>query len=294
MDLQYEFTYHISSSKLYRKNNHFVPNYIHRQCIVPYLLRDKSTSYYAIRSEMKPIIFVVNSVMTRRFRVGDAVSILNSWKEYKNKPGKYQREILEINPVDDKTFEIVFSGEPVDIIERETGITCIPCKNGETDHIPYMTGCIAGHSGHASFKYRGIENLWGNVSILLDKAYVKNSTLYIEYPNGKTKKINYPLPEQKVQLSLKQFGDPHNMIVKRMGYDKKNSLIMFPCEIGNGATTSSYYCDSWYNLAEKDVTYILTYGGAWDNKGYAGIFNFRATFTERKTIPYNGARIILR
>ena len=263
--------------------------------LLPYLLRDKSTSYYAIRSEMETNhIFVVNSVMTRRFRVGDAVSILNSWKEYKNKPGKYQREILEINPVDDKTFEIVFSGEPVDIIERETGITCIPCKNGETDHIPYMTGCIAGHSGHASFKYRGIENLWGNVSILLDKAYVKNSTLYIEYPNGKTKKINYPLPEQKVQLSLKQFGDPHNMIVKRMGYDKKNSLIMFPCEIGNGATTSSYYCDSWYNLAEKDVTYILTYGGAWDNKGYAGIFNFRATFTERKTIPYNGARIILR
>lgn len=48
---------------------------------------------------------------------------------------------------------------------------------------------------------------------------------------------------------------------------------MFPSEIRNGAITSSYHCDAWYNLGKEDVTYVLTYGGAWDNKGYAGIFN---------------------
>jgi hypothetical protein len=233
--------------------------------------------------------------MTKRFRVGDAVTILDSWKDYKNKPDKYQREITEINRQKNNTLEIKFTGDPVDIIKGEIGITCIPCKNGETDGLPYVTGCIpSDKQGHASFKYRGIENLWGNVSIYLDKAYVKNSELYIEYPNGLTTKLGYTLPVQNVQLSLKQFGDPTNMIVKTMGYDKENPLVMFPREIGNGALTSSYYCDAWYNLGEEDVSYLLTYGGAWDNKGYAGIFNFRATFTQDKSIPYNGSRIMLR
>jgi len=262
---------------------------------LPYLLKDKNTAYYAIKSEKAANhIFVNNTNMTRRFGVGDAISILNSWKEFKNIPNKYQREILAINDLGNETFEIVFTGDPVNIVERKTGITCIPSKNGETDYLPYITGSIAGKSGHTSFKYRGIENLWGSVSILLDHAYVKNSELFINYPTGTTTKLGYSLPVQNVQLSPTQFGTPTNMIVKRMGYDIENPLIMFPSEIGNGALTSGYYCDAWYNLGKKDVTYILTYGGAWDNKGYAGIFNFRASFSENEAIPFNGSRIMLR
>jgi hypothetical protein len=261
---------------------------------MPYLLKDKSTSYYAVKSEKEANrIFVSKTKMTGKFRVGDAVSVLGSWSTYDNTE-EYQREIIEINDAWNDTLEIKFTGKPVDIIERETGITCIPALNGETDLLPGVTGAVSSDSGLSSFKYRGIENLWGNVSIFLDRAYVKNSELYIKYPDNKTVKINYTLPIQNVQLSAKQFGNPNNMIVKKMGYDKNNPLIFFPSEIGNGALTSSYYCDSWYNLAEKDVTYILTYGGAWDNKGYAGVFNFRATFTKTDAIPFNGSRIMLR
>ncbi|NLZ82618.1 MAG: hypothetical protein GX915_03025 [Clostridiales bacterium] len=191
-------------------------------------------------------------------------------------------------------MKIKFTESPLDITKGVTGITCIPSKNGETDKLFGVTGAVTSDSGQSSFKYRGIENLWGNVSILLDGAYVKNSELYINYPDNQTVKIDYMLPVQNIQLSPKKFGDPANMMVKKMGYDKNNPLIMFPSEIGNGALTSSYYCDSWYNLAKEDVTYILTYGGAWDNKGYAGLFNFRATFTKKEAIPFNGFRIMLR
>lgn len=261
---------------------------------MPYLLKDKSTSYYAVKSEEQANrIFVSKTKMTLKFRTGDAVSVLSSWDIYDNTE-EYQREITEINDLGNDTLEIKFTGKPVDIIERETGITCIPSKNGETDLISGTTGSVSSNSGHSSFKYRGIENMWGNVSILLYGAYVKNSKLYIKYPDKKTLKISYTLPVQNVQLSAKQFGNPNNMIVKKMGYDKNNPLIMFPSEIGNGALTSSYYCDAWYNLAEKDVIYVLTYGGAWDNKGYAGVFDFRATFTETDAIPFNGSRIMLR
>lgn len=263
--------------------------------ILPYLLKDKSTSYYAVKSEdAVNRIFVENTNVTRRFRVGDSVSLLLNWQEFKNIPGKYQRQITEIIEHPDNLLEIHFTGSPVNIITRETGITCIPSKNGKTDIIRYHTGAVPGTPGHYSFKYRFIENLWGTISILLESAYVRNNELYITDPTGETKKIGYPLPVQNVQLWPQQFGSPTGMIIKKMGFDKENPLIMFPSEIGNGAITSSYYCDAWYNLGEKDVTYILTFGGAWDNKGYAGIFDFRASFTETSVLPYNGSRLMIR
>lgn len=261
---------------------------------MPYLLKDKTTSYYAIKSEEQAnTITVKKTNMTLKFHKGDAVSVLGSWKEFDNSE-EFLREITSISDLGKGTLDIRFSGKPVDITKGVTGITCIPSKNGETDKLIGLTGAVNSDRGQSSFKYRGIENLWGNVSILLDGAYVKNSELYINYPDNKTVKINYMLPVQNIQLSPKKFGEPANMIVKSMGYDENNPLVMFPSEIGNGALTSTYYCDSWYNLAKEDVTYILTYGGAWDNKGYAGVFNFRATFTKKEAIPFNGSRIMLR
>lgn len=263
--------------------------------VLPYLLKDKNTSYYAIKSESASNrIFVEDTSVTRRFHEGDSVSLLKEWKEYKNIPGKFQRQITKIIHSKPNLLEIHFTGSPVDVLERETGITCIPSRNGKTDGIRYHTGAVIGSPGHSSFRYRFIENLWGNISIFLDSAYVLNSELYITYPSGETKKINYLLPIQNVQLWPHQFGSPTGMIIKKMGYDKENPLIMFPIEIGNGALTNSYYCDAWYNLGEQDIVYVLTFGGAWDNKGYAGIFNFRASFSNKSILPYNGSRLMMR
>ncbi|MFT4145431.1 MAG: hypothetical protein QM644_13335 [Mobilitalea sp.] len=262
---------------------------------LPYLLKDKSCSFYAAKSEPATNqIVITDSKVTRRFCVGDAVSILRNWEEYRNQPDTFQREITSIKEGEKDTLVVTFTGKPMDIVERETGLTCLPCKNGLTDHINYSSASVGALSGHISFKYRGIENLWGNVSILLENAYVQDSQLYVKYPTGETHKIDFPIPVQKVELSPQKFGEPTNMVVKQMGYDKNHPLMMFPSEIGGGASTSSYYCDSWYNLAEEGVVYILTYGGAWDNKAYAGVFNFRASFTDTKRIAFNGSRIMIR
>jgi hypothetical protein len=95
---------------------------------LPYLLKDRQTPLYSLTNESSTNrIRVKESVTTRRFCVGDAVSILQNWKEYRNKPLICQREITDIKS-DGKTLEITFSGEPVDIIKRQSGITCIPYK----------------------------------------------------------------------------------------------------------------------------------------------------------------------
>ena len=139
-----------------------------------------------------------------------------------------------------------------------------------------------------------MENLWGNAWMTLEHCYVRNNRLHVTYPDQTERICRYDLPVQDVILTSKQFGDPTNMCIKKMGYDKENPLLMFPCEIGNGASTNTYYCDAWYNLAQKDVKYLVTYGGDWDNLGYAGIFCYRANYKETEKIPFNSIRLILR
>ena len=52
---------------------------------MPYLLKDKSTSYYGIKSEEQTnTITVKKTNMTLKFHKGDAVSVLSSWKEFDN------------------------------------------------------------------------------------------------------------------------------------------------------------------------------------------------------------------
>lgn len=262
---------------------------------IPYIIKNKESSYYAINSKTESNTIVLRkSKVTKQFMKNDCVALLENWKDYKNTPDICQRTIIKIEDIDDETFEVTFSGVPMDIIEGQTGLTCLPRKNGDTDDLCYHSGKCDMPSGHASFKYRHIENFWGSLSILLENVTVCNNEMTIQYPDGTTKKLGYQLPAQDIILLPKNFGAPTQMCIKEMGYDKTQPLLMLPSVIGDGASTSTYYCDAWYNMAEEDVTYLVSYGGAWDNRGYAGIFDFRAGFNEEERIPFNGSRMMIR
>lgn len=267
-------------------------------CHLPYKIVNTKSDYYALEShENTNEIIVRDSSITRRLLVGDATTVLDFWRDYRNRP-EFQRVVTETQPIDANRLRIRFSGPPVNVYKEQTAISALARRNGDTDCLTYHSAAGIENrypeEGHDSFRYRGIENLWGNVWVAFGNCYVMNNRFYITYPDGTIHQPDYDLPVQNVILTSKQFGTPTEMCVKEMGYDEKEPLLMLPSKIGDGASTNTWYCDAWYNIAEKDVKYLVTYGGAWDNLGYAGIFCYRANYVMKDTIPFNGVRLMLR
>lgn len=265
---------------------------------LPYKVVNTKTAYYALETHRNVNeIIVSDSPITRRLLTGDCATVLKQWKEYKNTP-EYQRMIIETKKLENGRLKIRFSGPPTDVFKEKTAISALPRKTGDTDILAYRTARGNQNQrivrGHESFRYLGIENLWGGSWINFSNCYVQNNRLYIKYPNQSWRVLGYELPVQNVILTSRQFGSPTQMCIKRMGYDKDNPLIMLPSQIGDGASTNTYYCCAWYNIAERDVKYVLCYGGAWDNLGYAGIFCYRANYKMNDRIPFIGVRLMLR
>lgn len=266
---------------------------------MPYMISDKMSTYYSLDSaEQTNTIRLTDNSISRRFLPGNAVAIMNSWPDYDSPEyANRKRVVTGRRQRDDGSVEISFSGSPVNLTAHGTGISELPEYTGGPDRIAYHTGAgteSLPEVGHDAFKYRGIENLWGGIWVVLQGCSVTDSVLTVEYPDKRTAKLNYALPVQNVELSSKCFGAPDEMCVKKMGYDEAHPLIALPSEIGNGASTCTWYCDAWYNQAEPGKKYIVTYGGAWDNMGYAGVFAFRASFRADQKITFNGARLMNR
>lgn len=266
---------------------------------MPFLIWDRTATYYS--SEDVPqanCIRMRDNSISKRYRVGDAVAVMDTWGTFfSEKSGNMMRVITGREMDADGMVCLRFSGAPVDLVAHKTGMGELPEHTGSADG---LAGKVASREtfekrcAHDAFCYRGIENLWGGVWVVLSGCAVKDCRLRVDYPDGKSAQVSYELPKQNVNLSSKQFGDPDRMYVKRMGYDPENPFIALPCEIGGGAGNCSYYCDAWFNEAKPGEEYIVTYGGAWDNMAYAGLFAFRASFLPDKRVTFNGARLMSR
>ncbi len=266
---------------------------------MPFLIWDRNATYYS--SEDVPqtnCIRMRSNSISKRYRVGDAVAVMDTWSTFfSEKSGNMMRVITGQKTDEEGMVCLTFSGTPVDLAAHGTGMSELPEHTGSTDGL--AGGIVSRETferrrAHDAFCYRGIENLWGGVWVVLSGCAVKDCRLRVDYPDGRSVQVSYGLPKQNVNLSSKQFGDPARMYVKRMGYDPENPLIALPCEIGDGAGNCSYYCDAWFNEANPGEEYIVTYGGAWDNMAYAGLFAFRASFLPDKRITFNGARLMSR
>mgnify|MGYP001026097042 CR=1 FL=1 len=266
---------------------------------MPYMISDKMSTYYSLdTTERTNCIRLKENSISRRYLPGDAVAIMNTWSDfYSAEYANTGRVVTGRRQREDDSVELAFSGSPVDLTAHGTGISTLPEHTGSCGRPRGGTGTKAAglpERAHDAFCYRGLENLWGGIWVVLDGCSVTDRRLEMVYPDGRKVFIAYPLPEQSVSLTSKKFGDPENMYVRTMGYDKNNPLIALPDAIGGGAGNCSYYCDAWFCSAEEGKRYIVTFGGAWDNMGYAGLFSFRASFTDEQRITFNGARLMCR
>lgn len=146
---------------------------------LPLYTADTQSENYALTSREKSnYILIPDTEVTQRYMVGDNVTITDVWERYWNNAKNASRKIKSIEKIFPGKLKIVFSGHPYNVKEHETGICALAPDNGAMTGVEYHTGTKRGVSGHTSFKYRDIENLWGTVDCILDTTETRDGIEY--------------------------------------------------------------------------------------------------------------------
>ncbi len=174
-------------------------------------------------------------------------------------------EITEING-----NEITYSGTPTGEITPGLGLFNMAYKNGKTDSVPSLSGSLVSNSnGEYPMKYRGIENLYGNIFQMVDGVNFNNYQAYVNLnPNtyqestfsGDYKALNY-------------VNSSSNVYIIKEGYDSNYPFATFPIS-GESSNINSFYKDYyWVSSGDK----IALFGGRPVEGSYAGTHYWHLT-----------------
>ena len=153
-------------------------------------------------------------------------------------------------------------------------------STGTTDTVATPTGSpISNSDGKHACKYRGIENLWGNIYKWCDGISFSDSSVYVcteptAYSAGKTTGL------------YEYYGTRASSdgFVKTVAPLAEGSLIQYVTAVGTDE--SSYYCDkSW-----KDGT-VLFCGGRWGSGASAGLWCWAGSFSASGSNDGIGGRL---
>lgn len=168
------------------------------------------------------------------------------------------------------------------------GVYGMPQLTGLTDSLIYHTGrtnfATAGTNSskrnlNNAFKYRNIENVYGNVwertagIIIKDlKAYVSYDTDQIDLNSGTWLTTGISVPYQP------NSGHAGQSWIVEESYNRELPLIVIPSKIGssNGGGDNKYFSDSFYSKNQEGVSYYSVTGGGWDHSEWAGAFTLRS------------------
>lgn len=178
------------------------------------------------------------------------------------------RKVKNVRNNSDGTTSVFFDGDAIDVKKGKTAIIHIATNNGSTVNVAAATGAVATQRGTVGFKYRNIENLWGNCYVYIGNTRVENNAIVICDRGGNEKTINYKLPDTQ------NLDDEHS-VIRRLGYDQNNPTVMLPCEVNSLTTVSTFYGDSC--KSGGDGEYVLRHGGSWSSAAAAGLFACDAT-----------------
>ena len=102
---------------------------------MPYLIWDRKATYYS--SEDVPqtnSIRMRDNSISRRYRVGDAVAVMDTWKTFfEPGSGNMMRVITDRKKEEDGRVCITFSGAPINLTANSTGMSELPEHTGSTD-----------------------------------------------------------------------------------------------------------------------------------------------------------------
>ena len=132
---------------------------------------------------------------------------------------------------------------------------------GGTDSVVASSGAT-GADNKNQFKYRGIEDLWGNVYQFVDGVNINDNQAWVCKDARDYASNVFANPYEK----LSYINLDTNGWVTEMGYDPNHPYAQFPIKGAGGTTT--YYADHYYqDLGQR----LALFGGNWSTGSYAGL-----------------------
>lgn len=201
-------------------------------------------------------------------------------------PHKTDSDLVDITLKNIPDEDIVGDGETTYYISGQ------PQSTGGTDTLTYHTGRASRDNSVSVFKYRHMENLWGNAWKIVEGLRTKELNYYYTFDPERYddkdisswQKYSMPAPNQP------HLGDnwQNKAWIKSLGYDKNQPLPLLPVELDSGNTKgdSSRWSSALYTMydvtrngkeiqKDKDAEYVCLYGGGWDHGALCGLFTFR-------------------
>ena len=189
----------------------------------------------AVLAETAVNRFVTTTAIAANFNVGNVVNIGTSLG---GNDVASMRVITAINALDASNSEIVFDGAAVNIAIGNI-IVMVAQKTGQTINLQKPSGKLSGISGRTSFKWRGIEDPFGNLYEWVDGVLINDNKGYI---CNKPSLFASSLTADYKPLSYTNANT--NGYPFEMGYDENYPEAQFPIAVGAGSSTG--YADYYY------------------------------------------------
>lgn len=164
----------------------------------------------------------------------------------------------------------------------------VAIASGTTDNVATASGSyVSNTDGKHAMKYRGIENLWGNVYQWLDGISVSSLKPYVcqnpaSYTSGS-------IPAGYTALSYNGMSGG-TYYTKAIGYDANNPFAQVPSD--TSGSNSTYYCD--YGYYSSSSNRVVLVGGGWGDSLDAGAWYFNAYNSSSITRSGIGGRLLRR
>ena len=237
--------------------------------------------------------------------VGERIKLLNSTS---GEGGENYARYIEDIEISGDDVTITYSGSDLSgTINIGDGFGGCPQKTGLCDNLDYHTGRTTYATGNSyenfvnPFRYRYMENIYGNVWKNIAGFRLMNLNYYLNYEPDYNASVqsassDYFSPSYKAPLQ-DQLGENGAGYIVSCGYDNLNHNIMLPtlCGVANGGGANKYFADAFYSKNESATTeYDATVGGGWDHYEMSGVFCLRAWNAIDLSGGLTGGRIIYR
>jgi hypothetical protein len=222
-----------------------------------------SDAHAAAFTELAANRIVIPNAQAALYVVGQSIEIGTSQGGGQIAKG---RVITEITPLADGiNTALVFDGEAVDVTQGNP-VYSAGWIAGGADSVAASSGSATSNSsGESPFKWRGIENAWGNVYQWIDGVNITDLQAWVSANPAEYDDTTVAAPYKK--LNFKNGNE--SGYVKTLGEDINYPWARFPIEAGASATT--YYSDYYY---QNTGLRACSLGGLSFCGTYAGLFSF--------------------